>query len=238
MKSNNILLILGLICLIFFCVYYSNNYNESLETKTYNDYHIVCSKYNKNVDFLNEINIPYTIIDKNTVPNKANEATSYLHYIINNYEKLPNNIIFIHDENESWHHDGKITDNIYNWINEYEKNGKLYYEFNNQVINKDDPIKNGLNVAYNDFWDKCIKPKVGNVNDAIPESGKCCAQFIVSKSQILINTKEFYNVMYNWLINNTNGEGNGNPDDIYSGHNTSRYAEWSWRFIFSPENNK
>jgi hypothetical protein len=43
---------------------------------------------------------------------------------IENYDNLPENVIFIHDEDESWHHDGKITDNIYKWIDEYERGGR------------------------------------------------------------------------------------------------------------------
>ena len=66
-----------------------------------------------------------------------------------------------------------------------------------------------------------------------PDSGKCCAQFIVSKERIINKPIDFYKGLYKWLVENTNGEGNGDQNDIYSGYMTSRYAEWSWRYIFS-----
>jgi len=213
-------------------------YKEPLENSiNYDDYVIVCARYSKNVDFLNEINIRNVILEKNhELPNKANEATSYLYYIIQNYDNLPENIIFIHDENESWHHSGKITEEIDSWINEYEKQGKTYYEFNSIVFNTgttfipDDVYDS--NIAFKHFWDTVMQDSYGDYNTIKTTPGKCCAQFIISKNNILKNPKSFYENYYNWLVDKTNGEGNGKSDDIYSGWSTSRYAEWTWRFIF------
>ena len=140
-------------------------------------------------------------------------------------------MIFIHDENESWHHTGKITEKIDEWIREYEKINKGYYEFNHQEVNKDHP--NNTMAGYSDFWDSCMKSEIGEYSEAAPYAGKCCAQFIVSKNAILKRPKSFYENMYNWLINKTSGYGNGDGNDLYSGAMTGRYAEWSWRFIFS-----
>lgn len=210
------------------------NYKVHYEGFSSDDYHIVCANYTNQVDFLNEINLSNTVVKKNIdVPNKANEATSYLHYIIKNYENLPSNIIFIHDENESWHHSGKITEKIKEWIEKYEQNGKMYYEFNNMTINKSDIYDN--NPVFKEYWDTCLKNTKGDYNDAMPEQGKCCAQFIVSKERILENPKEFYINLYDWLINKTDGEGNGDQNSLYSGHYTGRYLEWTWRFIFGDK---
>ena len=122
--------------LLFFVVIYailSNQHKESFQER---EYLIVCAKYNKNTDFLKNTSIPSIVIEKNKeVPNVAHEATSYLYYILQNYESLPPNVIFIHDENGSWHHEGDITDNLEKWIKEYEKEGG-YYEFNNMKIEK------------------------------------------------------------------------------------------------------
>jgi len=223
--------ILLFISIVLYFLYYPKPL-EKFDNK-YANYHIVCSKYNKNVHFLNRININSTIIEKGTnVPNKAHEATSYLHYIIENYDKLPENIIFIHDEDESWHHKGKISEQVYNWINNYIDLGKTYYEFNSEPIEKDFNVYNN-NRVYRDFWEKFIEPITGEYSEALPENGKCCAQFIISRNKILKHPKNYYKNMYNWLIANTNGEGNGDKEDFHSGYMTSRYAEWSWRFIFS-----
>jgi len=228
-KINIFYILLFIVIVLIILSYFFKNM-EGFNTR---NYHIVCAKYNKDVDFLKNIDIASTVIEKGKdVPNKAHEATSYLYYIIKNYDNLPNNIIFIHDENRSWHHEGKITDNIYYWIENYELENKKYYEFNHTQINKDFDVYDN-NIAYQDFWKKFIEPIVGNYEEAIPEIGQCCAQFIVSKAKIMEKPKSYYEAMNQWLLDNTEGEGNGDKDSIYSGYNTSRYAEWSWRFIFT-----
>jgi hypothetical protein len=147
-------------------------------------------------------------------------------------------VIFIHDENESWHHTGKITENIQKWIKSFEEEGATYYEFNfNSSVSHIFPrnIATDLysrNAAYKDLYDKCFRKYLGNPDQINPEKGLCCAQFIVSRERILARDKEFYQNIYDWLVQKTNGEGNGDPADIYSGFNTSRYLEWIWAAIF------
>jgi len=211
-----------------------------------NNYHIVCAKYNKNTDFLNKISISNTVLEKDKsnkiieidfnndkIPNIANEATTYLYYIIKNYNNLPQNIIFIHDEDESWHHNGKISENIYEWIKKFEIENSHYYEINNTFICK-------CHCSYINefliFWEDCMKDKFGEFHKAHPSIGKGCAQFIISKNRILSNSRNFYVNLYKWLIDKTVGTGNGDPLNPYSGYNTGRYLEWSWRFIFSYGN--
>lgn len=199
--------------------------------RAYSDYFIVCSKYNKNTDFLKEIPIQSEVIDKTRVPNKANEATTYLHYIIERYDDLPENVIFIHDENESWHHEGKITDNIHRWIDEYERGGRKYYSLNHLDFDYTDTMKRD-NPAFQSFWNETMKPAVGDLETAKCDGSKCCAQFIVSREKIREKPKSFYQNMYDWLIKNTNGEGSGDKDDMYSGRMTGTYAEYAWKYMF------
>jgi hypothetical protein len=196
----------------------------------FNDYTIICANYNKPIDFLYEIKIKSIVLKKGEeIPNKANEATTYLYYIIKNYENLPKNMIFIHDENESWHHEGKISEKIYEWIQEYKKNGESYYEVNNlpQIM------KGWENKSHEKFWNEIFFVYFGEYNKCKKVDGKCSAQFIVSKNNILKHPKYLYEKYYNWLIENTNGEGNGNKKDEYSGFWTSRYAEYTWKTLLS-----
>jgi hypothetical protein len=204
-----------------------------------NKYSIVCSRYNKNTNFLNNLSNKFDIkiIQKKNINydnkyvdheviNKANEATSYLSYIIKYYDNLPDNMIFIHDENESWHHEGKITNNITKWIKEYEKSNG-YYEINNTKT--DSCVWCYNNSIFKELWKKIV-PNKKLENHKF--DGKCCAQFIISKDTIRLNSKKVYIDFFNWLVNNTRGEGNGDSKDIYSGLYTSRYSEWLWKIIF------
>jgi len=258
MKFSNKWIILIIIICLFFIVMpsilsqYKNSENFDLyrQKSNYDDYLIVSAKYKKSTDFLNEFPAPIksVVIEKNKdVPNKAGEATSYLYYIIKNYDDLPENVIFIHDENESWHHNGKITSEIYYWINEYEQFGKTYHEVNLGILDiKKCPQHRSYheyhapNSVYKKFWDEVMLPYIGNYEDAKPEVGRCCAQFIVSKKNIQQHPKEFYEKYYNWLIENTKGEGIGDGEfgDPYNGWWTGRYAEYTWRFIFTTQESK
>lgn len=219
------------VIILFFLTIFILKMISKTEAFQSRDYFVVCARYNKNVDFLKEIGIPYKVIEKTEVPNVANESTSYLYYIFKNYEILPENIIFIHDEDESWHHEGKITENIKGWIQEYEKLGRTYYEFNNETKKKP---KHYTTKAEKKLWEEVLEPEIGKYSEAKPLEGKCCAQFIVSKKQVQKHPKKFYKDYYDWLLENTSDEGKGTRWDIYSGYHTGRYAEWSWRFIFSP----
>lgn len=222
--------------LIYLFVYYfakREEYNNS------NKYHVVCARYNKDVNFLKELDIPYTILQKGDtegeVPNIAHESTSYLYYIIKNYDNLPDNVIFVHDENESWHHEGKITEEISKWISNYESEGKTYYEVNHKFTTREvlEPTFVAQNAGKH-FWRECMHDSYGDFREELNSPGsKCCAQFIISRDVIRRHKKEFYEKIYDWLIKNTNGTGNGNSDDEYSGYKTSRYLEWSWNIIFT-----
>jgi len=235
---NKYIILILLIC-IFYFVARNTIYNYT--TIDYNNYAIVCAKYKNDVSFLEKVPIKSAVITKDIdLPNIATESSSYLHYIIKNYDNLPDNIIFIHDHNESVHHIGKFTDNIDAWINAYQKNGFTYYEFSSYDITKE-IVKTKFRETpefYNIFkiyWDSVLQKSIGDYDAAEPNNGKCCAQFIVSRDTIRNRPIEFYQNMYDWLMNNTSGTGLGDPIDPYSGYNTGRYAEYSWRFIFNPD---
>ena len=202
----------------------------------YRNYVILCARYNKNVKFLHSIPIKHIVLQKGTeIPNVANEATSYLHYLIKNYDNLPPNMIFIHDENESWHHTGKISVNVYKWINNYKSLGSTYYEFNNLTNPKirvvySDPVKTKV---FRMFWKEVLEPYLGDYEAAKPDYHKCCAQFIVSRKNVRQHPKQLYIDMYDWLIKHTNDEGNSYKNDPYCGYFTGRYAEWVWAYIFT-----
>ena len=246
-----ILIILIITIIIILSIILLFNINEKFNNNIdFNYYFVVCARYNKDISFLNNIPIKSIVLQKGTKPgeviNKANEATSYLYYIINNYNNLPENVIFIHDEDKSWHHEGKLSDNIYKWIKYYEDNKLNYYNFNNTLtkwkeidVNKqiiifdNDTIEtNNWLPVFKKLYDYALKPyNIILKTKTQPSVG--CAQFIVSKKAIQSNPKEMYEKIYKWLVDNTNGEGNGNgKTDVYSGYYTGRYLEWSWHFIF------
>jgi hypothetical protein len=79
--------------------------------------HIVVAHYSENLDWLSNLKYPYTVISRKgipreTPPNRGNEASAYLEWIINNYHNLPDICIFIHAHRSDWHHRENIDDKI------------------------------------------------------------------------------------------------------------------------------
>jgi hypothetical protein len=210
---------------------------------TDNDVVIVCAKYKRDVSFLNKIPYKHVIIEKyRDVPNVGNEASSYLKYIIDHYENLPEIMIFIHDENESRHHDGELTELLPKLVQKYiyEEENK-YYEFNNISFTTLDNIRLNIAERVTHFWrDNFQKPLgFGSINETLPMSRKCCAQFLVTKERVLCRSKEYYKNYYDWIINKATTEGKKhtmNPFNFFSGNAIGVYCEWTWYGLFNGEN--
>jgi len=171
---------------------------------------IVCSRYNRNTDFVYRINngenIKVMVYDKenndnpyNVPVNKGNEASVYLKYIIDHYDNLSEFTYFIHDEEYSWHHSGSIIDKFkeakdskekYYNINHFEWKEALrrdhyeeYLKFYNEIIEEYIPLK-----------------KVPNGEIDLRLGYKGCAQFLVHRDLIRCLPKEFYIKLYNWIM--------------------------------------
>lgn len=64
--------------------------------------HLVVAKYKEDVSWLKQVRIPYTVYDKSDkpmmysfrLPNVGREAHTYLYHIVENYDRLPEVVIF------------------------------------------------------------------------------------------------------------------------------------------------
>jgi hypothetical protein len=194
---------------------------------------VVVSRYNKNVDFAYKINnnknINVMIYDKenlnnplNIPVNKGNEASVYLKYIIDYYDKLTDFTFFIHDEEYAWHHSGSIIDKF----NEALMSNKLYYNINDKchwgkknLIDKNS--YNDLLKWYNKYVEDYIPiSKVPNNTDFIYDYFGS-AQFLVHKDLIRNLPKEFYVKIYEWII----------TTDLPN-YVSGRYLEWTWHIFW------
>lgn len=74
---------------------------------------IVSSHFNEDVSWLNGLGHPYWVVSKgqnrpsvknfNTIPNRGLEFSSYLWFLLNNWDNLPERIAFIHGHKDSYH---------------------------------------------------------------------------------------------------------------------------------------
>lgn len=182
--------------------------------------HVVIHHYNEDLTWLNNINYSYTIYSrtlkhaKNTIyidHDKGVEAFAYLKYIIDNYDNLPDNTIFVHAHRISWHQ----SDYIDNLINKLDLN-QDYYNLNNCDIlpfykNEDETIeehyyhrlncrcsfRRSYKLWFEEIWNELYLNEIN-----LPEKIECkgAAQFLVNKSKILKRSKSFYIHVLNWLL--------------------------------------
>jgi hypothetical protein len=189
---------------------------------------VVVSRYNKNTDFiydLNKYNTNIMIYDKenpsnpyNIPINRGNEASVYLKYIIDNYDKLTDFTFFIHDENYSWHHHGTIEEQFIRAV----ETKKLYFNINHFRWEVGFSHINDYDRKNFFIWyEKYIEPyipinKLPNKDWIVGYNG--CAQFLVHKSIIQILPIKFYEDIYNWILTLSFEEGK------MAGY----FLEWSW----------
>jgi hypothetical protein len=122
-----------------------------------------------------------------TIPNIGFEATSYLKYIIERYDTLPDHVAFIHGHEEAWHQQGDRS---------------LFDMIRTANIQKYDfvPINNAWRCVNSELQMKAEIEFVEHFNlPSVPvDFITCCGgQFIVSKRAILKNPKSVYEYLYN-----------------------------------------
>jgi len=172
---------------------------------------IVSSHFNEELSWLvNQTDFDYRIYTKNIegckyierskifeCVNVGMEASSYISYIIDNYEKLPDYVAFVHGHEESYHQ----NDTTLNLIKD-----SFYSNVDNgyNSINR----KDWRNIFSDDVYDwsknwKLLKEnyKYLNIKLPIPNRLECtaCAQFIVSSKNILLNGINDYKNILKWL---------------------------------------
>ena len=190
---------------------------------TYN-IHICIAHYNEDLIWTKYLNTPFSIISKHGIeydvaPNRGNEASSYLKYIIDNYEQLPDFVFFVHGHETSNHQTGKIQDIINTTINIITDSTR-YLDINGCQLNlRNFPTSYTKFLEFIPIYNSIIKKKQLTENDIIYWAS---AQFCVNKDAILSNSKEVYENFYNYLMTT-------NENSFW----TSRYFEYTWEHIFS-----
>ncbi|KAI5270084.1 hypothetical protein E4T47_06474 [Aureobasidium subglaciale] len=182
----------------------------------------------------------YTV-DNTSMPlhtdrNKGKEANAYLTYLIQEYDSLPPTVAFVHSHEfgwlKAWHTDAKRHSNVesLNSMNTkfVQKNGYANLRClpnpgcPDEVWPFRDPVDKTktTEVAFAAAWKDIFGD--GDVPEVIGVA--CCAQFAVSRDQILKRTKGEYVRMHRWLMTTE-------LDDQTSG----RVFEYLWHIVFGQE---
>ena len=172
-----------------------------------------------------------------TKMNKAREAMPYLTYIIDNYPDFPDVVAFIHPHRRGWHSDARGNDAVNMMrdlrINTVLDRGYVNLRCNNEVGCPDevqpfrdppDPLRyaeHAFPYVYGHFFNATftmMRETIGVV------ATQCCAQFAVSKDQLLKLPKYEYERFRTYLEET-------HYDDSVSG----RVMEYMWHVIFGRD---
>ncbi|EAS32129.3 uncharacterized protein CIMG_03153 [Coccidioides immitis RS] len=142
---------------------------------------------------------------------RGREAAAYLSFIIDYYHELPAYSIFIHANQEQWHNDlfGPRTRDVLRHLR-YEAVDAQGYVNLRCMENPGCPISaNPLNPTQNDISRDDVRAHLAEIymdlfavpRENVPKhiGGVCCAQFAVSRKQILRRPRTDYERMLRWV---------------------------------------
>lgn len=186
--------------------------------------HVVVAHYDENLDWAKNIKYPVIVISRNgipegTMPNKGREASSYLEYIIQNYNSLPDYVVFVHGHRNSWHHKENIDETI----------NRLNFKFNYCNINDSVPIRD-INtfvgernhmLDYIKYIESILNTKI-NIDNYTYKLG---AQFYVTRESILSRSHKQYIDLYDLIM----------KQHISRSRSIAVLFERLWHFIFTHE---
>ena len=183
---------------------------------------IVTSHFKEDLSWLKKAKWDVVVIDHKgsapsaikplaVIPNRGREASSYLKYILDNWDNLPDYVAFIHGHEDAWHHfKGPLLPIIENTDLEPGMYTSLNYIFG-QPLNMKDSIQ--------PYWGEWLG--LG----PLPKDPPCApgaAQFIVARDRILSRPKKLYQDMYDYIIDPHN--------DHYA---IGCFYEYIWHYIFT-----
>ncbi|KAF9884935.1 hypothetical protein FE257_000926 [Aspergillus nanangensis] len=180
----------------------------------------------------------YTVDDASQplhVPkNKGKESSVYLQYIIDHYSHLPSTIVFLHSHRdgypEAWHTEFDEHSNV-NTVKLLKTDFVQRNGYANLRCNPDPGCPNEIQPfrASEDKLPEVLFPVVWETffnNTDVPEvvATACCAQFAVSREQVLKRPLSSYQRYQRWLMET-------NLSDDVSG----RIMEYMWHIIFGQD---
>ena len=142
------------------------------------------------------------------VKNAGDEASSYLAFIVANYESLPENVAFVHSHQKSWHMGHMGGRNIFDFAS--TACAANYTSLNWLTGNRWAEERGREGQVFNR---SAVHPSIAKeiqICDSVRM--ECCAQFIVSRAAILSRPKTVYKKLLNavstprlWTKNHDHG---------------------------------
>lgn len=187
---------------------------------------VVVAHYKENLAWLNNLQMPYTVISRTLTPgvnifhepnDLGREVNCYLRYIIDNYYNLPDQIAFVHGHRSSWHVNNQDELlNAANWTRPGYRS--LLEDRKGSTYN---PNFDPNSAMWLTMWDELMVSILGPyLKDEVVYY--CCATFLVSCDAILLRSLDTYKYWYNWILTSQHS----------SKPSVAFLFEYSWHRIF------
>jgi len=219
MEFKGLIIITFLILVVLFLLFITSRKEEDIV--------IVSAHYKEKLDWLNDSPWKVSVCDKNgsdatSLPldrscyldvNRGREASSYLKYIVENYDSLPKYVAFIHGHEDAEHQ--KYPGGILKAIRDAKKENFDYISLNNFIhLKSEDGNSRELprhQNSHNFGEHKLVWAEMRNnwasvfepiLKQPLPEYFRfdCSAQFIVSRDAIRRNSKEAYQKLLDFMV--------------------------------------
>jgi len=205
-------------------------------SEPFGDKLLVVASFHQNLDWVCSIRkykIPHIIYTRdnpsnkyNVIPNNGNEASVYLKFIIDHFDRLPNMTAFVHGHRNSWHTSRDIDDILINlrW------HDHSYMDFNvghgfPRWQEAHPKTSNGDHRVIREQWNEFYKEYLGEMPDQL--NFYCCAQFAVSRERIHLHPVQFYKQLYEFVLH-----------ERIPSYFSSRLLEYTWSYIFGEPSNR
>lgn len=175
--------------------------------------------------------------------NKGAEASAYLLYIINNWDTLPDVLVFNDASERSWH---QRFDMIKLLEQEVPKFDGGFTPLNSLKIDSDQPNRAWRHDKFSVVWDAVVRPHLDDMACPTRIIGDGSAQFIVSRDRIKLRSVELYKDLYAYAIGSKRWPGDEtwtdarnfpfSPGGPKTGSNAwvggVYFLEWIWHILF------
>ncbi|XHF99427.1 hypothetical protein AWENTII_002929 [Aspergillus wentii] len=164
--------------------------------------------------------------------NKGRESMVYLTYIIDNYHKLPETMLFIHSQRFQWHNDDPYYDGV-PMLSRFQVpylqrqgyvNLRCTWALGCPVEIHPHSDTHRENVHAGEYFKTGFMELFPGADVPEEVGVSCCAQFGVTRDKVLERSKKDYEHFREWLSETSL------PDDL-----SGRIMEYSWHMIFGKE---
>lgn len=231
---------------------------------------VVVAKYDEDISWLSQLpkNFDVRVYQSKDaegsdfVENVGNEASKYLTYIVQNYDSLPDSVIFLQAGRQDWH-DPVAKDLIlraWSWDNAASNGGMASLPTNAPCLIEDSevlPARAPLSASVlekehciavsehepkqmqmvREVWGDVFEPELG----PLPQRWltHCCAQFEVTRAAVQKHPVSFYRGLLDWVKNHdTQLASESGAEEMRRNHDSARrdaghVMEVVWALLFS-----